>query len=112
MRELDERNSDDSAAKAKIRRHCEDPAVVHVTRTATQDMGLITITKEALLGAIRDHVCAKRRVFTDRMDNNDVAFILTDCLVGDVTLYVKVRFFELKGEERMLVISAHPPRRW
>lgn len=112
MRELDDGNSDDHAIKAKICEFCQTPSEVHVTRTATNDMALIPITKDALLSAARDHICAKRRVFTDRMDNNDVAYIIPECAGADAILYVKAKFFKLNDKEQMLIISAHPPRRW
>lgn len=83
-----------------------------MTRTADTDLGIIPITKDALLGAVEEHIARKRRVFTDRMDNRDIAYIITDCNVEDVVLYVKVRFFCPDNQERMLVVSAHPPRRW
>ncbi len=112
MRELDDRNCEDWAVKTKICGFRQCPALVHMTRTADTDLGIIPITKDALLGAVEEHLENKRRVFTDRMDNGDIAYIITECHLEDAVLYVKVRFFRYEDQERMLVISAHPPRRW
>ena len=83
-----------------------------MTRTADIDLSLIPLTKDAVLEALRLHIQGKRRVYFDRMDNNDLVHVVTDCEVDGTILYVKVKFLGAAGEERMLVISAHPPRRW
>lgn len=112
MRELDDRNSDDCAVRSKIVSFCLSPSLVHMTRTADTDLGIAPATKDALLEAVREHITAKRRMFTDRMDNSDTAFIITECTVEETVLYVKVKFFRKGDAENMLIISAHPPRRW
>lgn len=112
MRELDDRNSEDSKIKAKIREHCQCPRSVPITHTATNDLGLVPLTKDAVLEALKEHIEFKRRVFTDVMDNGDVAYIVKECAVQESILYVKVKFFERQGKEAMLIVSAHPPRRW
>jgi hypothetical protein len=113
LRELDGRNTRDCEIKAKICGYCENPQSVRITRTATQDLGLIPLTKDAVLEIVKEHITLKRRVFTDRMDNGDTAYIIEECTVEETNLYVKVRFFKQEdGAEAMLIISAHPPRRW
>lgn len=112
MRELDDKNGNDREVKSKICSFCDAPLHVDLTRTASTDMGLIPLTKAALLAAVKEHVSTGRRLFTDRMDNMDTAYIVSECLVDGDAVYVKVKFFQLNGEERMLVISSHPPRRW
>jgi hypothetical protein len=112
VRELDDKNPDDKAIKAKICWYCDVPKLVQITRTALDDIGLIPVTKEAILEAVKVHISAGWRVFTDRMDNGDFAYIINECSVEATVLYVKVKFFQLNKGERMLIISAHPPRRW
>jgi hypothetical protein len=75
-------------------------------------LGIIPLTKDAVLEAVKEHIDLKRRVCTDRMDNGDTAYIIQDCKVEETVLYVKVKFFEKDEVDLMLIISAHPPRRW
>ena len=113
LRELDDRNAQDCEIKGRICGFCEDPQSVRITRTATQDLGLIPLTKDGVLETVKEHITLKRRVFTDRMDNGDTAYIIEECTVEEIKLYVKVKFFRKEdGVEAMLIISAHPPRRW
>lgn len=113
LRELDDRNSADAATKSKICSFCKSPTLVHMSRTALTDLGLIPLSKEAMLGGVIEHIESHGRVFTDRMDNGDTAYFVKECIVEDgVILYVKMRFFQLEADEGMLVFSAHPPRRW
>ena len=112
MRELDDRNTQDSELKAKICKHCSNPTTVVITRTAIQDLGLIPLTKDAVLETVREHIELKRRVFTDIMDNRDAAYIIPECDVEGAVIYVKVKFVEGRNGELMVLISAHPPRRW
>jgi hypothetical protein len=83
-----------------------------MTRTADVDLALIPLTKDAVLEALRLHIQGKRRVYGDRMDNGDPVHVVTECEISGTILYVKVKFLGATGRERMLVISAHPPRRW
>jgi hypothetical protein len=112
LQELDAKNSDHKAIKWKICEFCRVASTVQLTKTALTDLGLIPLTKAAVLEALHKHVESGRRVYSDRMDNGDITFVTTDCSVGEVILYIKVRFYKLNNQERMLVISAHPPRRW
>jgi hypothetical protein len=112
LRELDDQNAQDCEIKAKICGHCDRPQSVPITRTAIRDLGLIPLTKDAVLEVVKEHINLKRRVFTDRMDNGDTAYIIEECTVEGTLLYVKVKFFKEDGAESMLIISAHPPRRW
>jgi hypothetical protein len=114
LRELDDRNGQDSEIKAKVCKFCKEPQRVVVTRTALTDMGLIPVNKAGVLESVHEHVQSKRRVFTDVMDNRDVAYIIPECATEDVVLYVKVKFVKEEGSgvEKMVLISAHPPRRW
>lgn len=112
MWELEDRNLGHCAAKERICGHCVTPESVQMTRTADVDLGLIPLTKDAVLEALRLHIQGKRRIYGDRMDNGDQVFVVTDCEVDGTILYVKVKFLGAAGAERMLVISAHPPRRW
>ena len=75
-------------------------------------MGLVSVTKTALLDAVHSHVERGRLVNADYMDNGDLAYILTDCSLEEVGLYVKLKFQGEADRERMFVLSAHPPRRW
>jgi len=75
-------------------------------------LGIIPLTKDAVLEAVKEHIHLKRRVYTDRMDNGDTAYIMGDCKVEETVLFVKVKFFKKGKDESMLIISAHPPRRW
>jgi hypothetical protein len=112
LRELDEWNAQDSEIKAKVCKHCESPKNVSITRTALDDLGLIPLSKDAVVEAVKEHINLKRRMYTDVMDNKDIAYIFKDCDVDGTLLYVKVRFFK-KGEiESMLIFSAHLDRRW
>jgi hypothetical protein len=112
VRDLDDKNPDDKAIKSRICCLCGIPRLVHITRTALDDIGLIPLTKEGVLQAVREHISGNRRVSTDRMDRGDTAYIIEECLVQGNVLYVKVSFFVRNNEERMLIISAHPPRKW
>jgi hypothetical protein len=112
LRELDDRNSQDSEIKQKICKHCECPKEVSITRTALQDLGLIPQTKDAVLNALKEHIELKRRVFTEKMDNGDTAYIVPDCPLEGECLYIKVKFLKKGDTEKMLIISAHPPRKW
>jgi hypothetical protein len=112
LRELDEWNAQDNEIKAKICKHCESPENISITRTALDDLGLIPLTKDVVVEAVFEHINLKRRMYTDIMDNKDIAYIFKDCNVDGTPLYVKVKFFK-KGEiESMLIFSAHPDRRW
>jgi len=112
LRELDDRCPEDTKVKCKISEFCRSPELVLLSHTATNDLGLLLLTKDAALAAIAEHIAGCGRVFTDRMDNGDTAYIINECIVGDSVLYAKMRFFRLKENERMLLFSAHPPRRW
>jgi hypothetical protein len=111
--ELDDRNLDHRSVKERISGHCGTPENVVITRTADNDLAIIPLTKNAVLEAVRTHLSANRRVHGDRMDNGDLVYIVTDCNVEGSILYVKLKLLQGKeGSERMLIISAHPPRRW
>lgn len=111
--ELDDKNIDHRSVKERICGHCERPESVVTTRTADDDIALGALTKAAVLEAVRGHIESKRRVFMERMDNNDLVYVMTDCDVGGTVLYVKVKLIRGQaGAEKMLIISAHPPRRW
>ena len=112
MWELDDRNAEHGAAKSRICAHCEKTETVQITRTADTDLAIIPLTKDAVLEALRFHIQAKGRIYADRMDNGDLVYVVTECEVDGSVLYVKVNLLERSGEEKMLVISAHPPRRW
>lgn len=112
MRELDDRNPQDSEIKRKICKQCECPQEVSIARTALQDLGLIPLTKGAVLQMLKEHIELKRRVFTDQMDNRDTAYFVPECALEDGCLYVKVKFFKKGDTQKMLIMSAHPPRRW
>jgi hypothetical protein len=112
LRELDDNNPEDRSIKLKISSFCQAPQRVRMSRTATTDLGLASLTKEGMLTGLREHILGRGRVFTDRMDNGDTAYIAAECLAEEKVLYIKVRFFELDEDEAMLVFSAHPPRRW
>ena len=112
MWELDDGNPGHCAAKERICGHCVKPESVYMTRTADVDLALIPLTKDAVLEALRLHIQGKRRVYGDRMDNGDPVHVVTECEISGTILYVKVKFLGATGRERMLVISAHPPRRW
>jgi hypothetical protein len=83
-----------------------------MTRTATTDLGIIPTTKAEVLEGLMEHIGAGFRVFAAVMDNGDTAYVVPECKVGENNLYVKVKFFQKQEIESMLVISAHPPRRW
>ena len=126
MHELDDKNLADVKAKEKICAFCRTPQKVKITRTALNDIGLLGLTKNGVLELIVEHIESKRRMFTDRMDNGDTAYIIEKCAFqDDLLLYVKVKFVkeEIVGEhgmerlnrqteELMVLISSHPPRRW
>jgi hypothetical protein len=113
LAELDDKNIDHRSVKERICGHCGRPEGVVTTRTADNDLALIPLTKVAVLEAVHAHVEAKRRVHLERMDNNDLVYVMTDCDVGGTVLYVKVKLIPGEsGTEKMLIISAHPPRRW
>jgi hypothetical protein len=112
LRELDDRNQQDREVKTRILGHCENPRSVSITRTALQDLGLIPLTKDAVLEVVKEHIELKRRMFTDQMDNGDVAYIIRECTVDGTILFVKAKFFQNNGVQAMVIVSAHPPRRW
>jgi hypothetical protein len=113
LAELDDKNIDHRSVKERICGHCQRPEDVDITRTADDDLALILLTKTAVLEAVRAHIEAKRRVYAERMDNNDLVYVMTDCDVEGTILYVKVKLIPARSAaEKMLIISAHPPRRW
>jgi hypothetical protein len=126
LRELDDKNPADAKVKEKIVTFCRNPQKVRITRTALNDIGLLGLNKNGVLELVIEHIESKRRVFTDRMDNGDTAYIITECFFQDgVVLYVKVKFVkqEIDGkqgveklkreaDELMVLISSHPPRKW
>lgn len=112
MGELDERNSSHRSVMERICRHCKAACTTLITRTAENDIALASLTKAMVLDALHFHVQARRRIFEERMDNADIVYVVTSCDVCGVELYVKVKLLSRGGAEKMLVISAHPPRRW
>jgi len=111
--ELDERNIYHRAALERICGHCVAPESVVITRTADQDLALIPLNKKEVLDAVKFHLENKRKTNIERMDNNDLVYVFPSCDVQGIELYVKLKL--LKGEgnvQKMLIISAHPPRRW
>lgn len=48
----------------------------------------------------------------DRMDSGEAAYIFKNCVAEKNELYVKVKFFREAETDKMLIISAHPDRRW
>lgn len=121
MRELDDKNPADAKVKEKVCAFCRTPQKVKITRTALNDIGLLGLNKSGVLELIIEHIESKRRMFTDRMDNGDTAYIIEKCFFqDDLLLYVKVKFVKeeidgkrgMQTEELMVLISSHPPRRW
>lgn len=112
MWELSNENELDKKIKEKICQFCRKPEFVLIRRTAERDMALIPITKAALLESVHCHVQHGRSVQADYMDNGDLAYILAECKAEQKPLYVKVKFGGQGSDERMYVVSAHPPRRW
>lgn len=112
MRELVEWNAQDNEIKAKVCKHCESPQNVLITRTALEHLGLISLTKDAVAEAVIEHINLKRRMYTDMMDNKDIAYIFKNCDVDGTLLYVKVKFVKRGETESMLILSAHSDRRW
>ncbi len=112
MVELEDRNPEHQAIKRKICEFCGCPDMTVITKTALNDLGIEGISKKQVLSELQVHISGGRRVFTDRMDNNDVAYIAKECVVCGVVLFVKVKFQNQKGREVMVVMSAHPPRKW
>jgi hypothetical protein len=112
LRDLDDKNDLDATAKRKICDFCAKPGVVTMTRTAERDAGLVAITKAGVLEGILLHIQSGKRVCSDRMDNGDLAYIFHDCGIEQTSLYVKVKFSGAERDERMIVVSAHPDRRW
>ena len=112
MRDLDDRNDLDATAKRKISEFCGRPEVVILTRTAERDSALVGIRKAGILEGILSHIRVGNLVCSDRMDNGDLAYILCECRIEQTALYVKVKFSGTGNRERMIVISAHPDRRW
>ena len=113
MCELDDRNKNHRSIKERICGHCENPETVIITRTADDDIALEELTKDAVLEAVRAHLESSRRTYEERMDNNDIVYVLKECWVEGTLLYVKVKLLPVeRGVQKMLIISAHPPRRW
>lgn len=112
MQELDDRNDLNASAKRKICDFCCKPELVILTRTAERDSALIPIPKAGILEGMLSHIRAGKRVCSDRMDNGDLAYIFHDCGIDQTALYVKIKFSRTDKDERMIVISAHPDRRW
>lgn len=112
MRELDDKNDLDRAIKEKIGGFCGKTGSVFMTRTAERDSALIGITKLGILEGLLCHIQEKRTIYSDFMDNGDSAWIVKDCVIEQVRLYVKLKFAASTSGERMIIISAHPDRRW
>jgi hypothetical protein len=112
LRELDDKNDLDKSAKLRICEFCSEPSTVIVTRTAERDSALEGVTKAGVLESVRSHVQTGKPIHAEYMDNGDLAYILRECAIEKIILYVKLKFSKTDGEERMVVISAHPNRRW
>jgi hypothetical protein len=106
-------NAQHSEIKAKICRYCRAPGSVSITGSATTHLGQTQLTKMEVLDAVHEHVSKNRRVYSARMDNGDTVYVITNCDVQGIELYVKVRLVvRTNGKEYMLIMSAHTPRRW
>jgi hypothetical protein len=110
--ELDERNSLDRDAKARVAAFAKNISSVDMTATALRDTGLLNITKLGILEAVVCHLQKGRPMFSERLDSGENAYVLKECITEAGIIYIKVKFYRLRGTEKMLVISAHPNRRW
>lgn len=112
MEELNNSNSLHCSAKQKIYKCACDPTSAHITRTAERDLSLFPVTKIGILDAIRCHIDENKMIYMDYLDSGESAYILKECCIESVVLYVKVKFFKSGSDEKMLILSAHPDRKW
>jgi hypothetical protein len=112
VRELDDKNNLDCAARAKIATFAENAFSVSITAMAFRDSALLNLTKASILGAIVCHLGRANSLFCDRLDSGEIAYVIKQCATDAGEIYVKLKFYRFRGPEKMLIISAHPNRRW
>ena len=110
--ELDDKNELHAAAKRKILEFANDPKRSPFTRTAERDLSLTPVTTIGVRQGICCHIKAGATIYLDRLDSGETAYVLKECRIESEILYIKLKFCKLRGQEEMLIISAHPPRRW
>jgi len=78
-----------------------------------EDIVRARITKEAVLEAVRDHINRDKPIyFLIQELTNLPAYVFLPCNVDGCELYVKVQISlaEAEKDERLIVISSHPPK--
>lgn len=71
------------------------------------------LTKEAVLESVRDHIQKGKPIyFLVQESTNLPAYVFLPCNVDGCELYVKVQLSaaEAEKDERLIVISSHPPK--
>jgi hypothetical protein len=101
---------DDPTVKKKIGLFAGTPDAVTWSGSAERDIASTArASRLGILEAIVDHLQCGYVVQGEHMRNGDLAFILR-CFLGSRRFYVKLKFVEIDGTERMHVFSAHLDR--
>jgi hypothetical protein len=107
------RAAEHSTALATILDLAKWPHHCIVTRQAVEDMVRARITKEAVLESIREHIQKGKPIyFLIQESTNLPAYVFLPCNVDGCELYVKVQLSaaDTEADERLIVISSHPPK--
>jgi hypothetical protein len=112
MKELDQKNSLDRGARAKVAAFAKNQIAVTITATARRDAALLRLNKIGILDSISCHLDGGGPLFFERLDSGEAAYLIPECGTEAGDIYVKVKFYIFKGTEMMLILSAHPNRRW
>jgi hypothetical protein len=92
---------------ARILALAQRPECCSVTRRAMEDILKRTLTKGAVLEAVKDHLAVQRRTYVQIQHCGLRAYILVPCIVGCYELYVKLQL--APKEELMVIVSVHEP---
>jgi hypothetical protein len=112
VNELDEKNSLDRAARAKVTTFAKNRFSVDITATASRDSALLKLTKAGILEAVVRHLEKGRPIFFEWLDSGEAAYVVKECVTEAGPIYIKLKFYLFRSAEKMLIISAHPNRRW
>jgi hypothetical protein len=112
LAELDDKNPLHASTRQKIIEFACDPTRSGFARTAERDLSITPVTTAGLREAICCHLQAGKPLLVERLDSGETAYVIKECKIESTVLYVKVKFWKPREREQMLILSAHPDRRW
>jgi hypothetical protein len=110
--ELNDRNALHVSAKKRIFQCACDATRSPFTRTAERDLSLGSVTAAGVREAICCHIEDGKPILLERLDSGEEAYVFKECHIESTVLYVKLKFWKMGKSERILILSAHPDRRW